>query len=562
MAFTRRLFSKSAVALGAAASTTASMSHARGFFPWKKKDLIAFNHGVASGDPLQDRVILWTRITLADDIPSYIKVPVRYRVAKDPHFRRVVCRGYTFTKQSQDFTVKIDPNGLQPNTTYYYQFECFGNCSPIGRTKTLPKGHVDQLKLATVSCSNYPYGYFNVYGMIAQRDDLDAVLHLGDYIYEYANGEYGDGTEKDRIPEPNREIVSLEDYRQRYAQYRTDPNLQEAHRQHPFITVWDDHESTNDSWTGGAENHNPELGEGDWGERKSASVRAYYEWMPIRLTDKNDPSRIYRRFQFGDLMDLIMLDTRLYGRDQQIDNIDDANDESRTLLGEAQFNWFTDQLSDSHQQGNRWRLVGQQVMMGQFQIGGAPFNFDQWDGYAAERGRIFDYLSGNGIDNTAILTGDIHTSWGMDLTRDPYNSDTYNAETGEGSVAVEFVTPAVSSPGVEDPVQAEQTAQLLLATNPHMKFVELFRRGYVVLDITHERLQGHWFHAETIDEENNYNQTLAMSLQTVSGENRLTPIDMSENMPPNNQSTSISPSSLAPDINMPFSEKEWLSSEL
>jgi alkaline phosphatase D len=484
-----------------------------------------FQHGVASGDPLHDRVILWTRIT-PDERHDGV-VPVQWQMATDPEMRSVVADGITHTSAERDFTVKLDPQGLQAGTTYYYRFKALGHHSPIGRTKTLPVDHVERLRIAFTSCANYPYGYFNVYGMIAQRHDLDVVLHLGDYIYEYANGTYGDGTPYDRIPQPNKEIVTLDDYRQRFAQYRRDPDLQEAHRQHPFITVWDDHEVANDAWSGGAENHNPELGEGDWLDRRHAAVQAYYEWIPIRQVDANDPLRSYRRFRFGNLLDLIMLDTRLYGRDQQAANDQDPaiDDPARSLLGTAQEAWFLQQLSQSQADATRWRVVGQQVMFGQLLVGGDIFNVDQWDGYRASRQRVLQHLREGGIDNTVILTGDIHSSWAMDIAEDPYDARDYAAETGQGSLAVEFVTPAVTSPALEDPVQAAVTATYVEYGNPHMKFVELFKRGYVLLDIDHRRTQAEWYHAATITEPGNYVESLAAMFQTLDTSNHLIPAD-------------------------------------
>ena len=189
---------------------------------------------------------------------------VTWSVATDPRMTRVVARGEGRTGAARDFTVKVDVTGLDPATTYYYRFESERTRSPIGRTRTLPRGPSSHLRVAVVSCSNYPFGYFTAYAAIAARPDLDAVIHLGDYLYEYQNGGFGDGTTLNRIPAPNKEIVALADYRQRHAQYKADPDSQEVHRQHPFVVVWDDHEFANNTWSGGAQNHNPDKGEGDW----------------------------------------------------------------------------------------------------------------------------------------------------------------------------------------------------------------------------------------------------------------------------------------------------------
>ncbi|MES1176580.1 MAG: alkaline phosphatase D family protein [Myxococcales bacterium] len=485
-----------------------------------------FLHGVASGDPLTNRVVLWTRVT--GDAKSPARAVVTWSVAEDVGFRHIVCDGVTETDGQSDFTVKVDPDGLKPDTTYYYRFHAFGYDSPIGRTKTLPKKHSDRLRIAFVSCSNLPYGFFNAYAAIAQRPDLDAVLHLGDYLYEYGNGTFGDGTAIDRIPQPNKEILNLSDYRTRHAQYKTDVDLQSVHRQNPFICVWDDHEVSNDAWKHGAENHQPDA-EGDFEARKAAAIQAYFEWMPIRAQQRDQTGLIYRTFRFGDLMDLIMLDTRLIGRDQQVaDPCDtvDISDPSRQLLGETQEQWFFGELEGSAKRGTRWRVVGQQVMFAQLVNVLAPgsciFNPDQWDGYAAARSRVLDELVNKKIGNVAILTGDIHSSWGNDIVPSPFNPAAYDPTTGKGSLAVEFVTPAVTSPGIGDPAQAALLAGALRQTHPHVKFVELSRRGYALLDITSARMQCEWYHVATIDSRSTA-ETLAATLQVKDGENHLRP---------------------------------------
>src|SRR5215218_7385684 len=236
-----------------------------------------FRHGVASGDPLSDRVILWTRVTPASKTASQT---VSWVIARDPKLAQVVSRGEAQTGAARDFTVKIDVTGLQPATTYYYRFEGGGERSVIGRTRTLPVAGVSRVRLGVVSCSNLPQGFFNAYACLANRADLDAILHLGDYLYEYANAQYGDGTRFGRIPSPDREVIALAEYRERHAQYKLDPDSQAVHRQHPFIVTWDDHEFANNTWRGGAENH--DATEGDWLARRNAAQQAYYEWMPMR----------------------------------------------------------------------------------------------------------------------------------------------------------------------------------------------------------------------------------------------------------------------------------------
>ncbi|HKY39681.1 MAG TPA: alkaline phosphatase D family protein [Polyangiaceae bacterium] len=482
-----------------------------------------FLHGVASGDPLEDRVVLWTRVTGDADAPA--QVVVIWSISKTPSFERLVASGATVTGPEVDHTVKVDPDGLKPAATYYYRFRALGHDSAIGRFRTAGRGNLARARLAVASCSNYPYGYFNAYAAIARRADLDAVLHLGDYLYEYGNGTFGDGTTLGRVPNPDHEIVTLADYRARHAQYKTDPDLQEAHRQHAFIPVWDDHEVTNDAWQNGAENHQPD--EGDFEERKAAAIQAYFEWMPIRAQLRDGTGRVYRSFHYGRLFDLFMLDTRLAGRDQQVVNPCDGasiGDPNRQLLGEEQEAWLLSELEHSARRGVRWRLLGQQVMFGQLinvlVPGGCIFNPDQWDGYAAARARVLDKLTADAIDNVVVLTGDIHSSWGNDLTGTPFNPLSYDAATGEGSLAVELVTPAVTSPGIDDPVQAALLAGALRQTHPHVKYVDLFHRGYALLDVTRERVQCEWYHVATIMERS-ADETLAHALQVVSGTNHL-----------------------------------------
>jgi phosphodiesterase/alkaline phosphatase D-like protein len=345
-----------------------------------------FRHGVASGDPATDRVILWTRVTA----PAQTVPEVSWELSRNPTFTRVVARGMTRTGASRDFTVKIDAGGLAPATTYYYRFRTRGEQSPVGRTRTLPDAGARRVRLAVASCSNLPHGYFNVYRLIADRTDLDAVLHLGDYIYEYPNGRYGDGTAFGRIPSPDREIVALADYRTRHAQYKLDPDLQEVHRQHPFIVVWDDHEISNNAWRDGAENHNTDQGEGDYTARRAAAVQSYFEWMPIREDRSTRQPRIYRSFPFGDLADLMMLDTRLVDRDEQADRretIAVLDDPKRSLLGPAQEAWLVAELGASKRANVTWQLLGQQGHLGRLPPWAAASDRRHYGTAACERHR-------------------------------------------------------------------------------------------------------------------------------------------------------------------------------
>jgi alkaline phosphatase D len=492
-----------------------------------------FAHGVASGDPLQDRVILWTRVTprRPED-----EIEVRWRVASDPRMRREVCKGSFTTDIRRDFTVKVDVEDLEPGRTYYYRFESRGARSPVGRTRTLPRGRVDAARIAFASCSNYPFGYFNAYARIAQRADLDLVLHLGDYIYEYERANpYRNPRilgQRDSIPE--NEIITLTDYRLRHAQYKGDVDLQEAHRQHPFVCVWDDHEVANDAWRDGAENHDPQS-EGEWSVRRRMAIRAYNEWMPIRSAGLAD-AVIYRSFRFGDLADLLMLDTRIHGRDLQAAfkggvaaipaNDPVINDATRTLLGFDQEQWLYARLSESKQRGATWRLLGQQVMMAQLSqtFGNSFLNPDQWDGYRPARERLYSHLRDHYIDNVVVMTGDIHSSWGHDLVSNPWAQGSYDPATGRGVLGVEFVTPAVSSPGplgeFPDPALLAQLYGGFPLLAPHTRYVEFVRRGYTLLDIDRERVQGEFWHVDTIDQRTG-NQVLARALVDEAGKNGL-----------------------------------------
>jgi len=278
----------------------------------------AFRHGVASGDPLADRVIIWTRLTPSAGRDGTFDL--RWDVARDRDFRRIVRDGRVETGPERDYTVKVDVTGLEPGETWYYRFRHGERVSPVGRTRTLPRDGAQSVKLAVVSCSNYPQGYFNVYHDIAARDDIHAVLHLGDYFYEYPEGGYANPIALKLLGhnvQPPHETVSLDDYRTRYALYRSEPGLQAVHAAHPMIAVWDDHESANDSWGTGAQNHNE--GEGEWDVRKAASIQAWREWLPVRDAGDGDSERIFRHFDFGGLADLMMLDTRLYARDMSVD---------------------------------------------------------------------------------------------------------------------------------------------------------------------------------------------------------------------------------------------------
>ncbi len=443
-----------------------------------------FYHGVASGDPLVDRVIIWTRVTP----PNFAPVSVSWELATDKNFTSILKSGNVSTDTSKDFTVKVDVAGLQSGAWYYYRFNALGKNSLIGRTRTADAGNNDSLRFAVVSCSNYQAGYFNAYKDISVRNDIAAVLHLGDYIYEYQSEGYGYNGDTSRKHEPITEILSLSDYRMRHSQYKLDPDLRACHQQYPFITVWDDHETANDAYKDGAENHTAGS-EGLWTDRRAAGEKAYFEWMPIRQNNPGDV--IHREITYGDLADLIMVDTRLEGREIQVTATSPLlNDTNRTLMGPAQLAWFKSTLAGTTAS---WKIIGNQVMVSPLKVGANALNLDQWDGYPEERKKIFNHIIGNNIKNVVFLTGDIHTSWGNDL---PADLSAYNKNTGAGSIAVEYVCTSVTSPGL--PGIGNTTIPLIKGANPYMKYIDLEKKGYLLLDINKQKVQGDWVYLSTI----------------------------------------------------------------
>ena len=544
MTISRRTFLNRLAATSTATFISPS-ALARGKWTPRPEDLLpgdAFRHGVASGDPLNHRVILWTRVTPNN---AHQRIPVKCLVARDPRMRHVVRWYRSFAAADADYTVKIDARGLKADTTYYYQFYAKGEASPVGRTRTLPY-ETDRIRLGVASCSNYPAGFFGAYGLLAQQHNLNAIVHLGDYTYEYGNETYGDGTAINRIPEPNRETVSLADYRTRLAQYRRDPQLQEAHRLHPWIVVWDDHEVANDAYTDGAENHQPD--EGDWDVRKAAALQAYFEWLPVRdnLGWREAHQRIFRRFRFGDLAQLDMLDTRLFGREQQVPQLIDGvtsdllvspedlslylseiNRADRQLLGQKQEAWLYRQIERAAERNTQWHLVGQQVMVGQLSVAAGlspdvriPLNTDQWDGYAGARQRFLSFLQSQKVDNTVILTGDFHSSWAHDLSFNPYDPMLYDPVTGHGSQAVEFVGPAISSPFFVDPNPelVKGLEEFALFNNPHTQYVDLESNGYMIIDIDRYRTRAEYYHIDDVLNPDT-GETMSAAVETATGEN-------------------------------------------
>lgn len=483
-----------------------------------------FAHGIASGDPFTTSVILWTRITPEEDGD----ITVTWEVSETEDFDSVVSKGDIKTGIVKDYTVKVEATGLKPGQWYYYRFRVNDTISPIGRSRTLPDGPTDEARFAVVSCANWQHGYFNVYDHIAReakQEPFDALIHLGDYYYEYA----ADASPRlaDRVHDPKTEIIALGDYRRRHAQYRSDPNLQDATAQMPLIAVWDDHESSNDSWNGGAENHNE--GEGSWAARKDASLRAYYEWMPLR-EPKFGKSRadIYRAFEWGDLASLVCVETRLTARAEQIiveEYIDDITapggadkfkkdklyDPSREMFGQDQQDFIVDTLKTSKQAGKPWRLLLNQVIMGRLLTPdftpyideaalvkiekdwagvrafltlskySLPVYPDSWDGYPVARQNFYDALSGAGVNDLVVLTGDAHEFWVNELT----------SEKDDNKVGVELVTSSVSSQTLLAYL-GDATADhnlLLTQSNADARYYNALVSGYIDLRLSEKKLK-------------------------------------------------------------------------
>ncbi|KAJ3215244.1 hypothetical protein HDU67_000660 [Dinochytrium kinnereticum] len=517
-----------------------------------------FLHGVASGDALSDAVIIWTKVTpptLKDSSKPHPSFSVRYDVSlsakgfdsnlpgnppTDLGDEPYAFSGVVVTGPEVDYTVKIDLTGLQPATTYFYRFTVNSPTSPhsvqspTGQTRTLPSPDSDSalssLNFAVVSCSNLPAGFFNAYSNIAARPEVDFVVHLGDYLYEYRNGEYGDGTEIGRVPVPDWELVSVEDYRMRHAQYKEDVDLQALHRVKPcqtraeekeakdtfsnhssftsfppFQKLLDDHEFT-DNVSGGDKTawHTP---------RMPSALRAYFEYLPIREsprpTSGQASSAIYRTFQFGSLMDLILLDTRIDGRDPSSEtNTTVIESDDRTILGREQERWLEGQLRESQGRGTRWRFLGNQVVFAPMDHWGLKINLDAWDGYPKNRGRVLDFLGREGIDNVVVLTGDL-----------------YNPQTGAGSLLVEFVSPSVTSPSPLESIHLgflnPMAERLLQTAEPHLKYVDMSRRGYMIVRVDAEKVRCEYWYPRTVRKRTR-EEMLGAFVETGSGEGRIT----------------------------------------
>ncbi|QIR37115.1 alkaline phosphatase [Tolypothrix sp. PCC 7910] len=446
-----------------------------------------FSLGVASGDPLPDSVVLWTRLApdpLNGDRMPQVNVPVEWQVATDENMRKVVLGEVAIATPELAHSVHVDVRGLQPNRWYWYQFKVGNEVSPIGRTRTAPAigTRLNQLNFAFVTCQKWEDGYYSAYRRLAE-EDLDLVFHLGDYIYEYGIPATG-GVRNVSLPEEFRkETNTLEQYRLRYALYKTDPDLQKAHALFPFTVTWDDHEVENDYTDEISENNDPVK---QFLKRRAAAYQAYYEHMPLRefSLPKGPDMQLYRRLTFGNLAEFSVLDSRQYRSDQPCSDGETprcpaALDPSKTMLGTQQERWLLDGLDRSQA---RWNILAQQVLMAELdhKIGpGEIFWNDSWDGYPLARNRVLSHIANRRISNPVAITGDWHSTFVNDLKLD--------FKANSPTIATEFVTPSISSNGdanVYGPYYGP-----MIPENPHIKFFDGDRRGYFRVNLNYERWQ-------------------------------------------------------------------------
>lgn len=452
-----------------------------------------FKHGVASGDPLQDRVIIWTRITAG----VYLSKSVTWEMSADPGFSVITAKGHKNISHHTDYTVKVDVKDLAPGTKYYYRFSYQGTVSVTGSTKTLPDAlNAGDFSMAVVSCNNWEDGFFNSFRFLALKQEVDLVLHLGDYIYEYATGEYGN-PRSGRINEPKNELLTIYDYRTRYAQYRTDQDLQRLHQNKPFYLVWDDHELANDAYRDGAKNHQPT--EGNWEKRKKAAIQAYLEWMPIRA---KNAGQVRRKFDIGDDISLYLMDERSSERTKQMeDNEIGFNNKERTIIGKSQYQWLEKEMKNSHA---TWKLIGNQVMFSGYTVANGfklPKYNDWWLGYPAERGKIVNLLCKEKIGNTILLTGDHHESFVLALHREE-KFMAYTKNYQDKPLAWELLTPSITSKNGDRKSREEiREFEKMLQhedINPHLAFADIKSHGYFIATISKQRFRTDYFFVDNI----------------------------------------------------------------
>ncbi|NQY36503.1 MAG: alkaline phosphatase D family protein [Alteromonadaceae bacterium] len=486
-------------------------------FPNPQLINLMFSHGVASGDPDQTSIVIWTRVS-----NSKIPVKVNWFISTDSAFKHMDSEGQYTTDDQRDYTVKVVVKDLKPGEMYFYKFEVEGVSSIVGQTRTLPVGHVKELTFAVATCSNFPFGYFNTYDAIANDPSIDLVIHLGDYIYEYGVDGYGGETGKrlGRSHEPSHEILNLDDYRQRHAQYKTDQGSLAMHARHPLIVIWDDHETANNPWMGGANNH--QENEGSWEARRAASLQAYYEWMPIRDPANDDTGKKYwRHYKFGDLASLITLEGRHTGRSQQIsynehlssiDTTDKAQEflhsvvgaQNRNMLSQEMEEFLKSELEESVQSNRRWRIIGNQTViakssspklntqffdvlrkdlgtkginmldelthLGKFDL---PADLDTWDGYPVARQQFYQVAKNAGVHDLLVLSGDSHSYWANQLF-----------DENKRSMGLELGATGITSPrsimqlGEEamkryDELNVEHNQEIVWADGRHRGFIRL-----------------------------------------------------------------------------------------
>jgi alkaline phosphatase D len=491
-----------------------------------------FLHGVASGDPLPDGIVLWTHVTT--DEPE---VSVRWLLARDPAMTDVVGRGTASALAADDHTVHVDVSGLEPATPYWYRFEALGASSPVGRTRTLPGADAGHLRFATCSCAKLNAGFFNAYARIAARPDLAFLLHLGDYIYEASQNPPASQTQSADIGrpfDPLDECRTLEDYRTRYRQYHRDPDVQRLHHALPIIATWDDHELADGAWSGGATEHREDE-HGPWAQRRAEALQARWEWVPGRKPDPDDPSRIFRCVSVGQLADLLLLDIRSR-RDEPVPP-PAMHDPARTMLGTEQRDWLLDALDASTA---AWRFVCSPSLLSQTwcadpdetlklamlklklmdEDGEGP-DYDQWDGYPAERLRVLGHLREHGIADTVVLSADIHVSMAAEV-----HERSYEEPFGD-PVAVEIVAPSLTSQNLDDKLKlprrspTSQAAEAaLVAKLDHVHWCEMDSHGYAVVDVDPTRVRAEWWHLDTILEPSDV-ESCAAAFEVARGTPRL-----------------------------------------